>query len=398
MSSDEFGLEKRSEVILIRTQTDWGISGFTGQPSRTTVSLSWGTMEQAATGRVLYGTSAGSLTQQAAHAGTGTSHSVNVTGLSPSTDYYFLAVSQDGLGAEKVSSVIMVRTVDDWEVTGFSGQSTQTNVALTWTTPGYGTSGRVFWGASDSSLTNVASDAAQGSSHGATVSGLNPDTLYYFQASSTDSEGVEKRSAVVAIRTQQIPLPEWSITNFTGASTKTSATLTWNTAQYSTTGKILWGASLDSVGTEVNEAGVGTSHSVTVSGLSPDTLYYFVAVSNDDRGQEKTSDVIAIRTMKDDVVTPSSNWMIIGFDGTTTPNQANLIWQTPGAQTTATIKVGLSADDLTFMALNITEGLETHIVGVPGLDPNTQYFFQVIATDSAGRTVESVIIAKRTKQ
>jgi len=397
MSSDEFGLEKHSGVISIRTQADWGIIGFAGRPTRTTVNLSWSTPDQVATGKVLYGTSAGNLAQQVAHVGAGTAHSVTLTGLTPSTDYFFKAVSQDGQGGEKVSNVILVRTVDDWSVTGFAGQSTQSAVAVTWTTPGYSTSGRVFWGASDSSLTNVVTDSIQGSSHGATISGLNPDTLYYVQASSIDGEGVEKRSGVVAIRTQQIPLPEWSISNFAGTSTLNSATLTWNTPQYATTRKVLWGDSLTSVGTEVIGAGSGTSHSVTVNGLQPDKLYYFVAVSGDDRGQEKSSDVIAIRTMKDDVVVPPSNWVITGFDGTTTPNQANLIWQTPGAQSTATIKVGLTADDLTYMTVNVTTAQETHIVGVPGLDANTQYFFQVIASDSAGRTVESVIIAKKTK-
>ena len=58
------------------------------------------------------------------------------------------------------------------------------------------------------------------------------------------------------------------------------------------------------------------------------------------------SDVIAVRTMKDDVIIPPQNWVITGFDGTTTASQVNLIWQTPGAATTAVVKVGLSADDV----------------------------------------------------
>ena len=396
-SSDEFGLEKRSPVIELRTQADWGITGFQGTAARTVASLSWSTPDQATSGKVRYGTSAANLSHEAASAGNGTSHSVSVSGLSPGTDYYFQAVSADDLGGEKASNVILVRTADDWAITGFAGQSTQTSVSLAWTTPGFATNGVVFWGDSEAALNNVANDGANGTSHGLTVNGLNPDTLYYFQASSTDSDGFEKRSAVVAIRTQQIPLPTWSISAFTGTSTKDSVTLSWNTDQYATTGYVLWGTTLDGVTTRVNGGGAATSHSITVGGLQPDTLYYFVAVATDDRGQEKHSDVIAVRTMQDDVVIPPTNWVISGFDGTTTPNQANLIWQTPGAQTTAVIKVGLSADDLTYMSVNVTESLDTHIVGVTGLDPDTNYFFQVIATDSAGRTVESVVISKRTK-
>lgn len=396
-SSDEFGLEKRSEMISIRTQADWGIIGFQGSASRSVASLSWSTPDQVTTGKVRFGTSAGSLSDEAPASGNGTSHSVSVSGLSPGTDYYFQAVSTDNLGAEKASNVILVRTADDWAINGFAGQSTQSAVSLAWTTPGFSTSGLVYWGESETSLTNVVSDANNGSTHTASVSGLNADTLYYFQASSTDAEGYEKRSSVVAIRTQQIPLPTWSISGFAGTSTKDSVTLTWSTAQYATTGKVLWGTSLDAVTTEVAGGGAATSHSITVSGLRPDTIYYFAAVATDDRGQQKVSDVIAVRTMQDDVVVPPSNWIISGFDGTSTPNQVNLIWQTPGAQTTAVIKVGLSADNLTHMSVNVTEQLETHIVGVTGLDADTAYYFQVVATDSAGRTVESVVIQKRTK-
>lgn len=394
---DEFGLEKRSSVIAIRTEADWGITGFTGQASRTTVNLQWNTPDQVADGKVLFGTSEHDLSQSAIAAGTGLSHAVSVGGLSPGTNYYFQAVSQDGQGVEKRSAVILVHTAEDWEIAGFTGQSTQNEVSLSWNTPGYSTNGRVFFGSSDSNLNNVVADLNLGASHSVTVSGLNPDTLYYFQASSTDSDGIEKRGGVVAIRTQKIPLPDWMITSFVGSSTKNSATLTWNTDQYATTGKILWGESLATVGTEVDGAGAGTSHSVTVNGLEPNTLYYFVAVSADDRGQEKSSDVIAIRTMQDDVVIPPANWSIIGFDGTSTTTQVNLIWQTPGAQTTAVVKVGLSATDLTHAEVNIGNAAETHVIGVGQLTPNTQYFFQVIATDSAGKTVESVIIGKKTK-
>lgn len=396
-SSDEFGLVKRSEVISIRTQADWGLSGFQGAAARTVANLSWNTPDEMTTGKVVYGTSAGSLGGQSAATANGLTHAVSVSGLSPATDYYFQAVATDGNGTEKRSNVILVRTADDWALTGFSGLSTQTAVSLTWATNGFNTSGKIYWGDSEAALTNVAADAANGQAHSVTVNGLNPDTLYYFQASSTDSDGLEKRSSVVAIRTQQIPLPTWSISGFAGTSTKDAVTLTWNTDQYATTGYVLWGTSLDGVTTQVNGGGAATSHSITVSGLSPDTIYYFVAVATDDRGQEKHSDVIAVRTMKDDVVIPPQNWVITGFDGTTTASQVNLIWQTPGAATTAVVKVGLSADDLTFMTLNVSESIETHIMGVTGLNPDTTYYIQVIASDSAGRTVESVVISKRTK-
>ncbi len=398
VGSDEYGLEKRSDVGSFTTQADWGITGFAGTATRSAAALTWATPDQSTGGKVVYGTSAANLNlQAAATSANGLDHSVNVNGLSPATNYYFQAVATDGNGAEKRSAVVMIRTLNDWVIGGFAGTSEQTSVSVAWNTNGYGTSGRVFWGATDTTLTNVVADAASGESHSVTVNGLNPDTVYYFQASSVDSDGIEKRSNVVAIRTQAIPLPTWEITNFGGTSTVNSATLAWSTAQYNTSGKIVWGDSLATMNNEVSETGSGTSHSVTVNGLAADTIYYFQAVATDDRGQQKSSDVIAVRTMQDPITNPPANWVIVGFDGTTTSSQANLIWQTPGAQTKATIKVGLTAADLTYRTVSVNDYNDTHVVGVTGLAADTTYFFQVIAVDSSGRTVESVVISKRTK-
>lgn len=397
VSADEYGLEKRSSVASFTTQADWGIIGFTGQSTRTTVALAFSTPDQATTSKVVWGSAAASLNNEVAAAGNGLDHAVTVSGLNPSTDYYFQAVATDPNGVEKRSLVMKVRTLNDWAIIGFAGTSTQTSVSVAWTTPGYNTNGHVFWGTTDTSLTNVVADAANGESHSVTVNNLNADTVYYFQASSVDSEGVEKRSSVVAIRTQAIPLPTWEIADFAGTSTVNSATLTWSTSQYATSGKILWGTALDSINNEVLEGSTGTTHSVLVPGLAADTLYYFQAVSTDDRGQQKQSDVIAVRTMQDPITNPPTNWVIIGFDGTTTVNQANLIWQTPGAQTKATVKVGLTPDDLTHMTVAVNDYADTHVIGVSGLAPNTLYYFQVIAVDNTGRTVESVVISKRTK-
>ena len=173
--------------------------------------------------------------------------------------------------------------------------------------------------------------------------------------------------------------------------------LTWNTDQYATQGKVLWGTSLKNLNGEVIEAAVGTVHGLTVGGLAADTIYYFQAVGSDDRGQVQYSDVIAVRTMADPVINPPSNWVISGFDGTTTASSVSLIWQTTGAQTKATIKVGTSPANLTLMTVDVPTFTDIHLESITGLNPATTYYFQVIAADNTGKTVESVIIAKTTK-
>lgn len=398
VSSDDLGQSESSAVQSFTTQADWGITGFAGTAGLTSVALAWSTPNQATTGVVLYGTSAGALGSQVSDSASGTDHSATVNGLTPDTDYYFQAVASASSSDSKSSAVILVHTAAaNWQVTGFGGTSTQTSVTVTWTTPGFATSGSVAWGDSSTALPNTVIDTANGQSHSVTITGLTAGTVYYFEATSADTYGDQRSSAVVAISTQAIPLPTWSITGFAGTSTTNSVTLTWQTSQYATSGAVIWGNSATTLGGQVNDTVTGTNHSVTITGLSANTVYYFQALGADDKGQNQSSSVIQVSTMADVVVTPPSNWTITGFDGTTTADTVNLIWTTPGAQTTATVRVGTSATDLMLMTLNVTTASDTQQMAVTGLAPNTQYFLQVIATDSAGKSVESVVISKTTK-
>jgi hypothetical protein len=398
VASDDLGKSESSAVQSFTTQADWGITGFAGTPSLTSVALTWNTPNQATTGVVFYGTSAGSLGSQVSDSANGTAHSANVGGLNPDTDYYFQAVASVSGSASKSSAVILVHTAAaNWQITGFGGSSTQTSVTVSWTTPGFATSGSVAWGNSSTALPNTVIDTANGEAHSATLSGLTAGTVYYFEATSVDAYGGQRSSAVVAISTAAIPLPTWSITGFAGTSTTSSVTLTWNTSQYATSGAVIYGDSATTLGGQTNDSVTGTSHSVTISGLSANTVYYFQALGADDRGQNQKSDVIQVATMANVVVTPPANWVITGFDGTSTGNTVNLIWTTPGAPTTATVKVGTSASDLTLRTVTVNTASETQQLAVTGLNLSTQYFFQVIATDSAGKSQESVIISKTTK-
>lgn len=403
-SSDEYGLSKTSNGSF-QTVADWGITGFNGQATRTTVDLSWSTSEFSTTGKVIWGTSASSLNNQVVDAVNGRTHSLTVSGLAANTVYYFQAVSQDNLGAEKRSEVIAVRTLVDWTIGGFAGTSTTSTVTLNWDTGTYSTSGKVLWGQTSDALTGTVADMNSGTTHGVAVSGLNADTLYYFQSVSRDSSGIERASSVIAIRTQAVPvvtptLPVWDITDFSGSSTETTANLVWNTAAYTTAGTVAWGTASGALNQSLPEAGSGKAHTLTVTGLHPDTIYYFQVTARDDQGQEKQSAEIAIHTLAQAAPTdpaPVSNWVIKGFDGTTTASTADIIWQTPGAQTKATLKVGLSATDLSLQAIAVDSFAEAQLVNVTGLQANTAYYFQVIAVDRNGRTVESAVMMKRTK-
>lgn len=417
VSKDEYGLEKLGAVANMRTVTDWGIIGFAGQATRTSVELAWQTPEYDTNGKVLWGTSPNNIVNQAGSGAVGRSHGATVIGLAPNTVYYFQAVGSDDLGSEKRSNVIAVRTLVDWTIANFAGTSTVDAVNVAWETAEYATNGKVLWGLAADALTNAQGDGVTGNAHAVTIGGLNEDTIYYFQAVSRDDINVEKRSAVIAIRTQKKPvipppLPVWDISDFGGLATETTVALTWKTDGYATSGKVRWSATSGALTNEVAEAGAGFAHSVNVSGLNADTIYYFQVVAYDDKGQEKQSAEIPVRTLArqpdpnpnpnpDPNPNPNPNpipsWSVMGFDGTTTARSATMIWQTPGVQTKATLKIGLSPTDLTLQAIAVDNAAEAQLVPVSGLSANTAYYFQVIAVDANGTTHESIVIMKRTK-
>jgi hypothetical protein len=280
-------------------------------------------------------------------------------------------------------------------------------VHVSWQTAEYATTGKVLWGLAADALSNAQGDGVTDTSHAVDIANLNADTIYYFQAVSKDNLGREKQSAVIAIRTQPEPvippvLPVWDITDLGGVASQTSVTVNWNTSDYATTGRVLWGTAPGALTNTVSETGAGFAHSVTVTGLTADTIYYFQVVAVDDKGQEKSTAEIPLSTLAQatdpgDGGTTIPTWSVVGFDGTTTADSATMIWQTPGVNTKATLKVGTSPSDLSLQVITVDTAAQAQLTTVSGLSADTAYYFQVIAVDSAGTTHESVVIMKRTK-
>jgi hypothetical protein len=398
-ATDDLGVEKRSDVIVVHTKAiplpKWTITEFTGASTTSAVALSWKTSEYATTGRIAYGLSPDALTGSLAECGPFTDHALNVSGLNPDTLYYFQVVAHDDRGQEQSSAVVAIRTqalpLPVWEIAAFAGTSAQNSVTVSWATAAYPTLGKVRWGISATNLNQETALDASGKFHQFTINSLNESTTYYFQAVAADDRGQLKQSAVIAVRTQDAPLPAWEITDFAGVPSVNSVALSWNTSAYATNGKIRWGSSPTDLSKETSPSAATTAHATIVSGLTGNTTYYFQAVGTDDRGQTKQSAVIAVTTL-----VPSS-WTIVGFDGTTTSISATLIWQTPGTPTRATIKIGLTADDLTWKTAEVAEYKEVQLATVTGLAPSTDYYFQLITISADGGIVSSTVLHKVTK-
>ncbi len=293
--------EKVSLILMLRTANDWSLAEFSGASTETTISASFVTDGYPTDGKIFWGLSSDALTNSVDAGANAEGHEATIAGLQPNTLYFVQARASDNFGVEKRSQVLSIRTkalpdpLPVWSITGFDGSATQSKATLVWNTNQYPTTGKVFWGTSPNSLNNVVVDHTAKKNHSVDVEGLSPDTIYYFQVYAFDDKGQEQATSVIAVRTQSIPLPVWSITGFTGTSTQTEVELHWLTSEYATKGKVFWGSTADNLGNSVGEDTFGKNHELRVAGLVPNTIYFFQVVAVDDRGQEKSSSVIAVR-------------------------------------------------------------------------------------------------------
>ncbi len=302
----------------------------------TSIQLNWtapgddGNTGTATTYNIRYSTSAindanfASATQVTgvpAPAAAGTNQNVTVSGLTADTTYYFAMKTADEVpNWSAISNVPSAHTVDSVAPAAVSNLATSSptnaSITLSWTAPGdngstgtattydirYSTS--TINDANFSSATQVSgvpAPAAAGTNQNMTVSGLNSGTTYYFAMKTADE--VPNWSAIsnVASGTTTSPAdttPPAAVTNLaTSSPTNTTITLTWtapgddgNTGT-ATSYDIRYSTSTITAGnfsSATQVSGVpaplvaGTNQSVTVSGLTANTTYYFAMKTADE--------------------------------------------------------------------------------------------------------------------
>ena len=208
------------------------ISGVSASPSGTSATVTW-TTDESATSRVDYGTSASALSSNASSAGTRTTHTVNLTGLSSGTQYYFRVTSADAAGNSATSpatssSPAMFTTSDITPpvVSAVAATGSGTSAAVTWTTDEPATS-RVDYGTSSSALSLNATTAGLSTSHSVTLSGLTPNTRYYYRVTSADAAGnattsPATTSSPASYTPTTTPLSDATAANFSAGTTSST--------------------------------------------------------------------------------------------------------------------------------------------------------------------------------
>ena len=363
--------------------------------------------------KVYYGTASGSYTTTV---DVGNVTSYTVTGLNNNATYYFAATAYDTTGNESGYSNEVSKTISGTSDTTppvLSGVTTSnitsTSAAITWTTDEASTS-QVEYGTTTSYGSSTTIDSTMVTSHSVTINGLSAWTTYHFRVKSQDAAGNLATSGDYTFTTAASPDTTPPVTSNIVISniTTNEATITWTTDEVATS-QVEYGTSTLYGNFSNQDNSLAISHTITLSGLTPDTIYYFRIISIDQSGNNGTSPDYNFTTLK--VAQPDTPAAIQDLTvrvGASSRNSVILDWTATGADgvegTASTYDLRMSTqkiieDGITPVqgesnfstAVRIINGMPAPMVaGTPEsvqvdlLETNSVYYFAIKAIDDKG--------------
>ncbi len=345
----------------------------------TGATITWTTNENADS-KVDYGLTAGPpYTDTETDGAMVTSHSIDLTGLSSGTTYHFRVRSGDGSGNEAFTSDAVFTTADgdapvisNIRVTDI----TATTAIVRWDTDESSDS-KVDYGLT-SSYTDTETDAAMVIAHAVTLTGLSSSTTYHYRVRSADASSNEASSGDLTFSTADATPPVISnivVSNITA----TGARITWTTDENSTSA-VDYGTTTSYGGT-TSDAGLVTSHTIDLTGLSPDTLYHF-RVRSSDAGSNEAISVDGTFTTLKPAPPVLSNIRVTNI----TESSGRVQWDST-TSSNSVVNYGLTTS---YGSTQTNPAMGTaHLVVLNGLSTGTLYHYRVRSTDAYGQETVS---------
>lgn len=173
-----------------------------------------------------------------------------------------------------------------------------------------------------------------------------------------------------------------SISGVTASPSTTGATITWNTNE-STVGQVFYGTTTSYGSSSTLEVTPSTSHSATLSGLTPSTTYHYQIHVTDGAGNGATTTDATFTTTGLPVAPVITNTNATPT-GTST---ATVTWNTD-TPASSQVFYGTTTSYGSSSTLNTT-GSTTHSVNLSGLTQATLYHVQVQSANSVGTTTSA---------
>jgi hypothetical protein len=366
------------------------ISNIAATPTHNSVQITWDTDEASST-FVDYGLTAsyGTTTSEIDTSPRVTSHTVSISGLAAATTYHYRLNSKDaatnnGQSTDQTFTTSAAPDVTAPVISSVSSTPGGTSVVIMWTTDEVASS-IVEYGPTTSygTSTSETDTSPRVTNHSVTVTGLSEQTLYHFRVKSRDSSTNLATGSDNTFTTTDITAPV--ISSIVASQTHDSVQITWTTNELAST-SVSYGATT-AYGTTTSETDTSprvTSHSVSITGLSPSTIYHFKVRSNDASANLAESVDQSFATDEaPDVTAP----VISSLTATPTDTSVAITWTTDEVASSR-VSYGLTSSyGTTTSETDTSPRVTSHSVTISSLTPSTTYHYRVLSTDAATNTV-----------
>lgn len=225
----------------------------------------------------------------------------------------------------------------------------------------------------------------------AALTGLVPATTYYYCIHSTDTSGNSSSACGQSFTTAAAPdttAPTLSAIVVTSLATST-ATVTWTTSE-AASAQVAYGTTASYGSTSSLDGNLEFTHSATLTGLTPNTIYHYQVRSTDAAGNLAMSTDATFTTESIQVVVPPDTIppVISSISTASVSNIAATITWTTNELATSTLVYGTTMSYGSEATIPAT-ALLAHEAALVNLSPQTTYYYCIYATDLAGNTSNS---------
>mgnify|MGYP001575588965 FL=1 len=260
------------------------------------------------------------------------------------------------------------------------------DATIIWTTDELATS-RLRYGLSTSYDQEVNLGVSAALIHTGLILGLSPNTKYYYCIHATDLFGNTSESCGHSFTTiaESIELdsnpPTISLIDITSVS-PTSVTISWTTDEVANA-EVEYGTTAGYGSTTPLDTDLGINHSITITGLTPDTEYHYRVRSSDEIGNiaHSTDNIFTTSPVivESNTISGSENTSSLSISSIEvthiSSSSATITWDTSEA---ADSQVEYGDSELLGSSTPLISSLSTsHSITLPGLASNTNYIFKV---------------------